>query len=127
MKKILIVEDETTLLKMLTSQLTADEFTVITALNGKQGLEKALNEKPDLMLLDLLMPVMDGLTMLKSLRENPRIKDTPVIVLTNFMTKEYISEAKKLGCKDYILKSDFNPNDISRLVKMALKMDDETA
>src|SRR3989344_1567793 len=96
MKKILVVEDEVAYLKLLNSQLTEKGYTVIEAVNGKKGLEKAKSENPDLILLDIRMPVMDGMAMLNALRKEEAGKKTKVIILTNIepddkMVREVVS------------------------------------
>src|SRR3989344_2240631 len=83
MKKILVVEDELAYLKLLHDQLTAKGYEVLEAKNGKAGLEMAKNEKPDLILLDIRMPIMDGMTMLGLLSQDENGKNTKVIMLTN--------------------------------------------
>lgn len=83
MKKILVVEDEIAYLKLLNSQLTEKGYTVIEAINGEKGLEMAKKENPDLILLDIRMPVMDGMVMLDLLRKEEMGKKTKVIILTN--------------------------------------------
>jgi DNA-binding response OmpR family regulator len=83
MKKILIVEDELLLLKLLHTELAEKGYTVIEATDGKTGLEKALQENPDLILLDIKLPIMDGLTMLDLLRKEKEGQTIKVIILTN--------------------------------------------
>lgn len=88
-KKVLVIEDETAVLKVLTSKLTREGFTVLGAENGASGLEIALREKPDVVLLDLIMPEMTGLDVLKRIRkENEWGKAVPVIILTNLNPSE---------------------------------------
>jgi len=82
-EKILIVEDEAPLLRILGDELTQEKFMVFEAKNGEEGLEIALREHPDLIMLDIMMPKMDGMTMLKKLREDPWGKDASVLILTN--------------------------------------------
>ena len=82
--KILIIDDDLSIIDIYSIELRRDGFSVITAMDGEEGLKKALSETPDLILLDILMPVMDGLTMLQKLRqENEYGKKVPVILLTN--------------------------------------------
>ena len=90
MQKILIVEDEPGYLKLLNSQLTEKGYTVIEAINGKKGLEAAKKENPDLILLDIRMPVMDGMSMLSLLRKEEIDKKTKVIMLTNLEPEDKI-------------------------------------
>src|SRR5271155_6111387 len=82
-RKILIIEDEQPMLDAISDTLKQHRFSVITANNGKDGLDLALHEHPDLLLLDIFMPKMDGLTMLETLRSDPWGHDVPVIILTN--------------------------------------------
>ncbi len=90
MKKILIVEDELAYLKLLESQLINNGYKVIEAVNGKEGFEKAKKENPDLILLDIKMPLMDGMTMLDLLCKEKIIKKTKIIILTNLEPNDNI-------------------------------------
>jgi DNA-binding response OmpR family regulator len=83
MKKILIIEDELAYLKLLKSELVKKGYAVVEAIDGKKGLEAAEKEKPDLIILDIRMPVMDGMTMLSLLRKEEWGKEVKVIILTN--------------------------------------------
>ncbi len=86
---ILIVEDEPALLKAYVEQFTDEGFLVLSANNGQEGYEEALKGKPDILLLDILMPVMDGLTMMQNLRENKAWdKTVPIVFLTNLSANE---------------------------------------
>lgn len=119
-KKILIVEDEKSLLDILRDQLEVEGFSVSTASNGKEGLIATKIQKPDLILLDIVMPKMDGLTMIRKLRA---IHDnTPVIMLTNLDSLEHISNAVSLGSFDYLIKSDWKLQDIVDRVKEKLAL-----
>lgn len=106
MKKILIVEDEQPYLKLLNDQLKSLDYKVMTAANGKIGLDIARKEKPDLILLDIRMPVMDGVTMLQQLREDSWGKDVDVIMLTNLDDSKNISDAMHEKLSRYIVKSE---------------------
>lgn len=121
MKKILIVEDELAYLNLLCNQLTAKGYKVIEAINGKIGLAKAKKEKPDLILLDIRMPVMDGMTMLNLLRQEKTIKSTKVIMLTNLEPSDKILEA---AIKDqptyYFVKSDMQFSELLTKIKELL-------
>ncbi|MFA5185257.1 MAG: response regulator [Patescibacteria group bacterium] len=112
MKKILIVEDDTILLDALAGQFGSDEYKALTAPDGKVGLEVALKEHPDLILLDLLMPVMDGMAMLGKLREDAWGKTAVVFVLTNYDTEERVAGAMALGCEQYLVKSNLKLSEI---------------
>lgn len=98
-KRVLIIEDEASLRNVLRDQLVQDGFSVQEAKNGAAGLQVALDTHPDLILLDLVMPVMDGMTMLKKLRQDDWGKTAPVIILTNLVSKnslvnQYLTQTK---------------------------------
>ena len=121
MKKILIVEDELAYLNLLRNQLTTQGYQVIEAINGKIGIAKAKKEKPDLILLDVRMPVMDGMMMLELLRQEKAIKSTKVIMLTNLEPSDKIIGAV---IKDqptyYFVKSDMQFSDLLTKIKELL-------
>jgi len=121
--KILIVEDEVLISKAYADELRDQGFLVLTAINGKDGLEMALREKPDLILLDILMPVMDGLTMMEKLRTKDLYgKKVPIILLTNLSAgEEKIMQAvTKNEPAYYLLKSDWNLNQVLEKIKERL-------
>lgn len=121
-KTILIVEDETSMLRALTDKLSREGFAVLEAKNGKEGLEIALKEQPALILLDIVMPVMDGMTMLKKLRADTYGKNVPVILLTNLNESEKIAEAVESGVYDYLLKTDWKIEDVVKRTKERLQI-----
>ncbi|MBA7650142.1 Response regulator ArlR [subsurface metagenome] len=102
--RILVVDDEPDLVSTVQCRLKWYRCEVITAANGKEGLEKAISEKPDLILLDLNMPVMNGHEMLERLRNHPDLKDTPVIMLTALCEAQDIATVSSYGISDYITK-----------------------
>jgi len=120
-KKILIVEDEAPLLNILSDKLASAGYAVVKAEDGKSGLKLAFSEKPDLILLDITMPIMDGLTMLKYLRQEESVKDTEVVLLTNSSASNLLVEALTLGAHDYLVKSDWSLDDVVKLVDGKLK------
>lgn len=117
-----IVEDEGILLKAMASQFDRTEFHVFTAQDGEQGLEVALREHPDLILLDLLMPKMDGIHMLKQLRTDAWGKTVPVIILTALKGEAEVAKVMELGAFDYLVKSDYNISEVVSKVKQKLGM-----
>jgi len=121
-KKILIVEDEAPILKALSDGLKREEFVVFEAKNGKEGLEAAFKNRPDLILVDILMPIMDGTVMLKELRKDEWGKLIPAIILTNLTNTEKIEEALEEGVYDYLLKTDWKLEDIIKKIKEKLKI-----
>jgi two-component system alkaline phosphatase synthesis response regulator PhoP len=117
-KKILIVEDEKELLALISQSFKEQGFDVITAENGEDGLNIAQKEKPDLIILDILMPKKDGITMAKELVGMGI--NIPIIFLTNFGDAVHISSAIEVNKSDYIIKSDLQVDDIINRVKARL-------
>jgi CheY-like chemotaxis protein len=111
-KKILIVEDEVALVKVLVSKLEREGWSVAVAYNGAEGLEMAKELHPDLILLDIIMPRMDGMTMLKELRRNGWGKTAKVILLTNLSDEFKAEEAERMGVFDYLVKSNWKIADL---------------
>jgi CheY-like chemotaxis protein len=121
MKKVLVVEDEPALKRILSDVLVKGGYEVITANNGKEGLSSALDNHPDLILLDVIMPVMDGIAMLHELRQDAWGKSAEVILLTNLSGTDKIAESKAEGVHDYLVKSDWSLDDIVKKVKEKLE------
>jgi DNA-binding response OmpR family regulator len=111
--RILVVDDEPNIVQTLKDRLEMNEYTVITACNGKEGLETALNEKPDIILLDVIMPIMDGHEMLEHLRQHADCSDICVIMLTARSQNQDIARATACNIEDYIVK----PFDLSELLE----------
>lgn len=117
-KKILIVEDEAPLRNAVSDILTFEGFEVFQAKNGQEGLDTALKEHPDLILLDLMMPIMDGLTMLEKLRQDAEFgKSAAVILLTNINDPDKVAMATEAGSYDFLVKSDWNIEDVVKKIK----------
>jgi DNA-binding response OmpR family regulator len=120
MKKILIIEDETSLIEVLANKITSEGFEVIKASNGEEGLETALSSHPDLILLDIIMPKMDGITMLTKLREDAWGRNVPVVILTNLSDNEIVARSIQNGVYDYLVKADWNIEDLVVKIKQKL-------
>mgnify|MGYP000274069851 CR=1 FL=1 len=120
MKKILFIEDESALQKTLSDYLKKEGYEVISALDGESGLRLAQTQKPDLILLDLILPKMDGFEVLRKLMENPETKEIPVIILTNLERMEDISRALELGAKTYLVKANYTLKEVTEKVKQTL-------
>lgn len=118
-KKILIIEDEATLQKALNDVLAQEGYEVLGALDGASGLDLAKKEKPDLILLDIILPKIDGFDVLKGLKEGG--SKIPVIVLTNLSDINDIQKALDLGATTYLIKADFHLEDVLKKVKEVLK------
>lgn len=114
---ILIIEDEAYLRKLLKEKLTKEGFEVLEAGDGKVGLETALNKHPDVILLDIIMPVMDGISMLKKLRQDAWGKNIAVIVLSNLNEVEKINESVEENAYGFLVKSDWEIDDIVTLIR----------
>ena len=111
-KKILVVEDEISLRGALRNKLAREGFVVLEAKNGKEGLEMALSAHPDLILLDIVMPVMDGMTMLQKLREDAWGAEAKIFMLTNLSDTSKVADAIMQGSYDYLVKTDWTLEDI---------------
>jgi DNA-binding response OmpR family regulator len=120
-KKILIVEDDLPLLQVLRDKLTREGFSILEAKNGKEGLETALSEHPDLILLDIMLPVMDGIAVLKELHADAWGKDAKVIMLTNLSDTQNVADAITLGSHEFLVKSDWKIEDVVKVVRSKLK------
>ncbi len=123
MKKILVIEDDQQLRAVLEDKFNKEGYAVEVAENGQIGLEMALSTNPDLILLDLVMPVMDGMTTLHELKRNQKTLSIPVILLTNLSDSDKAVEAASNGVYDYLVKSDWKLEDI--LIKVAEKLSDK--
>ena len=123
MKNILIVEDDPVLLDALKIKLEKDEYQVLKAPDGQTGLEMARKHKPDLILLDLILPVMDGMTMLRKLRETDSWgKTVPVIILTNLSgdSNQIINDVTDLEPSYYLTKADLKLDELLEKIKEVL-------
>ena len=120
MKKILVIEDESALQKSVRDLLESKGYEVFSALNGKIGLELALAKQPDLILLDLILPRMNGFDVLSELKKEEKTKHIPVLVLTNLEGADDVERALELGAKGYLLKSDYSLEDLGRKVEEIL-------
>ena len=110
--KLLLIEDDVTLVKMYERKFTSDGYEVAIAYDGLEGLEKATKEKPDLVLLDIMLPKLDGLALFKKMRSVPETFNTPVTLLTNFCQDDAVFECFKLGAVDYLVKADVTPQQV---------------
>lgn len=120
-KTILIVDDEELITAALAKKMGEAGFNVLTQRNGEDGLRVALEDKPDIILLDMIMPKMDGMTLLTKLRENSAWgREVPIIVLTNLESGDEIEKSKSLGVYDYLVKTNWSLSDVLEKVERAL-------
>ena len=118
---ILVVEDDKSISNVLRDKLTIEGFNVLQAYDGQIGVEIALREHPDLILLDILMPVMDGITVLKNLQKDAWGKMARIIMLTNLADNENISMAIANGSNDYLVKSNWSMKDLVSKIRKRLE------
>jgi len=120
-KAVLLIEDEPTLQKTISEILIQEGYKMLNALDGEIGLQMALREKPDLILLDLILPKIDGFEVLENIRKNEATKDTPVIILTNLENAAAVERALALGAQSYLVKANYELEDVVQKVKQAIK------
>jgi len=125
-KKILIIEDDFFVRDLYDRELTREGFAVSSAEDGPKGLLKAVEEKPDLVLLDIMLPKMSGLDVLKTLKEKEETKNVPVVLLTNLGQDSVIREGFSLGAIGYLIKAAYTPTQIIEEVKKFLKENSKT-
>lgn len=121
MKKILFIEDESALQKTFGDILKNKDYKVIKALDGESGLRSVKEEKPDLILLDLILPKMDGFEVLKGLKGNEETKNIPVIILTNLEETGDIQKALELGATTYLVKSSYTLEEVVKKIEKAFE------
>ncbi|MDD5489529.1 MAG: response regulator [Candidatus Moranbacteria bacterium] len=122
-KKILIIEDELPMLKALSEKLSREGLSTLEARNGQEGLDMALKTKPDLIILDLFMPVMDGKAMMEKLRQDEWGKKVPIIILTNLNPDDKtLNEIMASGPSYYFIKSKWQLEDLTEKVKKELNV-----
>ncbi|MCX6716410.1 MAG: response regulator [Candidatus Taylorbacteria bacterium] len=120
-QKILIIEDDTFLAEVLVQKCTSVGYDATIEIDGKAGLEKMLTWKPDLVLLDILLPTMNGFDILRNKQNNPEIADIPVIVVTNSGDQAEISRFVELGVREFLVKARFDPGEIVTHVNEVLR------
>lgn len=116
-RDILIIEDDKLLRDLLTEKLERSGFTVIGAIDGRQALEKLDAVAPALIILDLVLPGIDGFEILRHIKESPATKTIPVLVLSNLGDKDDVKRAKDLGAKEYLIKAHYTLDDIVRRIE----------
>ncbi len=120
-KKILIIEDDKFLRDLITQKLLKEDFDISQAVDGEEGIKKIKEEKPDLVLLDLILPGIDGFEVLTRMKSDQNLPLIPVIILSNLGQKEDIEKGMKLGATDYLIKAHFTPGEIIDKIKNILK------
>lgn len=115
--KILIIEDDKFLLKLYSDKLKREGFEVLGSLTGEEGLGMAFTEKPDLVILDLVLPSKNGFEVLSEIKLNPKTKKIPIIILTNLGQESDIKRGLELGAATYLVKTEFSMSQLPEIVK----------
>ncbi len=120
MTKILLVDDDPFILDMYVLKLKASGFSIDSAPSGKDGLSKIKSFEPDLLLLDIVMPAMDGFDLLQELKKNPPAHPLKIILLSNLGQKEDVERGLELGADDYLVKASFTPGEVLQKIQEVL-------
>ena len=120
-KKVLVVEDDIFLSQLLTNRLTKAGVNVIRAADGEEGLAKLRADKPDLMLLDLILPKKSGFELLEEMRSDPALSGTPVIIVSNLGQESDIKKGRELGAIEYFIKAKTSIDGLVERVKLILE------
>lgn len=116
-KKILVIEDEEILIGLLQKKLTVAGYEVALARNGEEGLKAMREISPDLVLLDIIMPKMGGFEVMEEMQKDKNLKRIPIIIVSNSGQPIELDRAKKLGARDWLVKTEFNPQEVIEKVK----------
>jgi len=117
---VLIVEDDIFLANIYKTKFDMEGFKVSTSENGEAGLNDIKKKKPDIVLLDILLPKMDGFVVLEKLKADPEVKSIPVILLTNLGQKDDVQKGLEMGAEDYLIKAHFKPSEVVEKVRKIL-------
>jgi DNA-binding response OmpR family regulator len=120
-KTILIIEDDKFLRELIAQKLIKEGYEISEAIDGEEAMKKVREEKPNLVLLDLILPGIDGFEVLSKMKEDPALAQIPVIILSNLGQKEDVERGLKLGAVDYLIKAHFTPGEIIEKINYALK------
>ena len=123
--KIMIIEDDTHLLKNYVTELELLKYKVVTVSDGGKAVSAVSKEKPDLVLLDIMLPNKNGIDILEEIRQDSKISDTPVVMLTNYGDEENIRRSLELGALDYLKKYNVTPSDVGQRLEKYLKSSHE--
>lgn len=116
-KKILLIEDAEIMIDLLQKKLTQAGYQVYIAKDGEEGLRKMKEVKPDLILLDIVMPKMGGFAVMEEMGKEPDLKKIPVVIVSNSGQPVELEKAKELGAKDWLIKTEFDPQEVIEKVK----------
>ena len=119
-KKILLIEDEKLIIELLQKKLADEGYDVYIAADGEEGVKKIKEIKPDLVLLDVIMPKMGGFEVMEEINRDESIRKTPVIIISNSGQPVELDRAKKLGVRDWLIKTEFDPQEVVDKIKKQL-------
>lgn len=119
-KRVLIIEDDKFLIKLYSDKLTREGFEVSMAISGEEGLNKVAVEKPDMVLLDIILPQKNGFEILSEMKLNPKTKNIPVVLLTNLGQEADIKKGLELGAVNYVVKTDFSITTLAQIVRESI-------
>lgn len=120
MKKILLVEDDSFLIDIYTTKLKESGFSVEVASEGDEAVRKAREDEFDLVLLDIVMPKVDGWDILRQIKAEPKSKDLKVIIISNLSQKEEVEKGMNLGAEKYLIKAHYTPSEVAKEIKEVL-------
>lgn len=116
MASILLIDDDTTMCGLYELILTSAGYKVVTANDGPTGLEKVGQEQFNLILLDIMMPKMNGFEVMEKLKSNPKTASVPIVIISNFADEKYQHQALEKGAVQYMVKSDYEPDDLVKIL-----------
>lgn len=119
--KILIIEDDKFLRELISQKLLREGYDIIEAVDGEKGIEEVKKEKPNLILLDLILPGIDGFEILAKIKADPKISKIPIIILSNLGQKADIQKGLEMGAVDYLIKAHFTPGEIVEKIRQVIK------
>ena len=125
-KRILVVDDEESIQELMSSMLAERGYETVRAMDGEEGLKKLETFKPDIILLDLILPGLDGFETLERIKDNPQTSGIPVLILSNLGQRDEIEKGLKLGAIDFMVKAHFTPEEIVGKIKSILSKKGET-
>lgn len=119
-KRILIVDDDPDIVELYSNALATKNYVIETAADGEEALMKVIENKPDLVLLDIMLPNMHGIEVLQKIREDQKIKTVKVIILSALSDSQTLMQAKKLGIEDFLIKAQYSLPEVISRVEQAL-------
>lgn len=120
MKKILVVEDEKSLSEVISTKLKSENYDVYSAYDGEEGLTLAEKIVPDLILLDIVLPKMNGISFIESVKSNENLKEIPIIILSNLADAQSVIDCREKGITDYLIKTEWSLEDVLKKIKSIL-------